>query len=82
MTTFQAAHTKEQGITFVAVSVRDSLLNDRRDADEMIRQMSRHFGCPAVLVSASLRLYGHQRDIVNFVANNLRRLPWRDWRAA
>jgi hypothetical protein len=83
MTTFQAALTKEQGVTFVAVCVRDSVLNNWADADNLIRAMTLQFRCPAVLVGAQQhRVYGFRRDIVQFVANNWPRLPWREWKAA
>ena len=84
MTTFQAALVKEQGATFVVVSVRDSVIDNRSEANEMIRAMSLRFGCPAVLVGAQHhRILGHRRDIVDFVASvGLRRLPWRQWTVA
>lgn len=79
---FDAALTKEQGVTFVAVSVRDGVLDIKSEADDAIAAMSLRFDCPAVLVGAQRhRVYGHRRDVVEFVARNFSRLPWRRWAA-
>jgi hypothetical protein len=83
MTTFQAALVKEQGITFVVVSVRDSVISDHEEANRLIGAMQLHFHCPAVLMGADRhQLYG-RRDIVEFLSHvHPSRLPWREWSIA
>jgi hypothetical protein len=83
MTTFDAALTKHGNVTFVVVSVQDSVVNSPSEAAQVISGMSLRFGCPAVLMgSHSHKLYG-RRDIVQFLSKiDFRRLPWKRWSAA
>ncbi len=83
MTTFQAALTKVQGITFVVVTVRDSLLDSRSEAEDMIMAMSARFDCPAVLLGAQRHKLLGRRDLVQFLSRiELTRLPWKQWSIA
>jgi hypothetical protein len=49
VTSFEAALVKEQGITFAVICVRDSVIDNTGEAQRMVRAMSLHFHCPAVL---------------------------------
>lgn len=83
MSSFEAALIKEQGVTFVVVSVRDSVIDNPSDAQRTSRTMSLTFHCPAVLIGAERhRLYG-RRDLVNFLSRiDPSRLPWKRWDVA
>lgn len=83
MTSFEAALVKEQGITFVVVSVRDSVIDNSSEAQRMVQAMSLSFRCPAVLMGAQRhRLYG-RRDLVNFLSRvGASCLPWKRWNLA
>ena len=80
--TFDAALTKEQGVSFAVVCVKKSLLNNKIDARKHISRMSSFFGgVPVVLMgqdSRGIPEYYGRTDIVNFLANvHPARLPWR-----
>lgn len=78
MSTWNVALVREQGVSFGVVSVRDSVINNPSERDELVRAWSFELGIPAVLIGArDHRLYG-RTDIVRFLSNvHPSRLPWR-----
>lgn len=83
MTTLEAALIKEQGVTFVVVAVRDSVVDNATDAQRMIAAMSLHFRCPAVLIAAQSHRTRGRRDLVQFLSRvHVSQLPWRRWSLA
>ena len=72
-----------EGATFVVVSVRDHVIENRSEADQMITAMSVRFGCPAVLIGAQHHRLLGRRDLVQFLSRiDPRRLPWKTWSVA
>jgi hypothetical protein len=83
MTTLEAALIKEQGVTFVVVAVRDSVVDNISEAEQMIGAMSVRFRCPAVLMGAHSHRTRGRRDLVQFLSRvHISRLPWRKWSLA
>jgi hypothetical protein len=83
MTMIEAALVKEQGITFVVVSVRDGVIDNPSERDQMVAAVSLRFRCPAVLMGATHHKCWGRRDLSQFVANvGPARLPWRKWDVA
>lgn len=79
-----AALTKEQGITFVAVMVKDHVVNCQSTSNQMIQSASATFDCSLVALvgERNRKIRGSRQDVVDFVANNHRRLPWREYSIA
>lgn len=78
MARWEIALVKEQGINFAVASVKDSVIINRHQADDVISALSWELGQPVVLLGARQhRLYGRS-DIVRFLRNvHPSRLPWR-----
>lgn len=78
MATWQVALVREQGIEFAVVCVRDSVINDPSQRDQLVRAWTFELVRPAVLLGERQhRLYG-RNDIVRFLSNvHLSQLPWR-----
>lgn len=78
MATWQVALVREQGIEFAVVCVRDSVINDPSQRDQLVRAWTFELVRPAVLLGERQhRLYGRD-DIVRFLSNvHLSQLPWR-----
>lgn len=78
MAKWDIALVREQGINFAVASVKDSVINSRHQADEVISALSWKLGQPVVLLGARQhRLYG-RTDIVRFLRNvHPSQLPWR-----
>jgi len=77
MATWDIARVREQGVSFAVAAVRDSVLTNHSEGDDLIVALSSAMGMPVVLLGARQhRLYGRQ-DIVKFLRNvDPRRLPW------
>lgn len=75
---WQIALVKEQGVNFAVASVRDHVVENHDEADDLIGALSLRLGQPVVLLGAQRhRLYGRS-DIVRFLRNvSPSRLPWR-----
>lgn len=84
MASVDAALTSEQGVTFVAVSVKDHVIDNPTLANDAIDEFALRFSCQLVVLvgSRNRRLRGNRRDIVDFVARNLHRLPWKRYQMA
>ena len=78
MTTFDVALVREQGVEFAVLSVRDSVLDNRSEAEKLIAQGYMMFRRPTVLMgSHHHRLLG-RADIVRFLGHvDPSQLPWR-----
>lgn len=78
----QAALTKEQGVTFAVVVVKQHALND----DARATFQPAFPGVPIVLMSQDSRgvpTYLGRPDIVRFLTNvPFQALPWREWSVA
>ncbi|TNE63227.1 MAG: hypothetical protein EP335_10170 [Alphaproteobacteria bacterium] len=82
MARVRAALTREQGITFVVVAVKDHVVLNSSLSDQMIQAAISSFGCGLVVLMGerNRRLQGNRRDVVNFVASiHPSRLPWKDY---
>ncbi len=83
MATLEAALIKEQGVTFVVVAVRDSVIDNISEAERMIGAMFVRFRCPAVLMGAHSHRTRGRQDLVRFLGQvHISRLPWRKWSLA
>jgi hypothetical protein len=83
MTTLEAALIKEQGVTFVVVAVRDSVIDNISEAERLIGAMSVRFRCPAVLMGAHNHRTRGRQDLVRFLSHvHISALPWRKWSLA
>jgi hypothetical protein len=83
MSMVEAAKTTQNGVTFVAVSVQDSVLGEPNEADRMIGAMSKHFQCPAVLMGANSHGLWGPPELMEFLARmDPDRLPWKQWDVA
>lgn len=78
MARWQIALVKEQGINFAVASVKDHVIQNRSEAENLISALRVRLGQPVVLLGAQQhRLYGRP-DIVRFLSNiDPSRLPWR-----
>lgn len=78
MQNWQIALVREQGISFAVATVKDHVIHNRSEADQVIGQLMLHLGQPVVLLGARQhRLYGRP-DIVRFLSRvHPSRLPWR-----
>lgn len=85
--TLQGAVIREQGQTFAVVIVKRSVLQNRSEADQVIRGFMPVFGnVPVVLMAQDAwgkpEYYGRQ-DIARFLANvPLAAIPWREYRVS
>ena len=81
---FQGAVVKEQGVTFAVVIVKRTIINNRFEADNAIRNFQPLFpGTPIVLMAQNHRgkptYYGRQ-DLSRFLARvPLQAIPWRKY---
>jgi hypothetical protein len=80
----QGAVIKEQGQTFAVVSVKPSVVQNRPEADDLIRALIPTFGgVPVVLVAQDNRgvpTYYGRPDIAKFLSNvPMRAIPWREY---
>ena len=78
MSQWQIALVREQGINFAVATVKDHVINNRSEADDLITALTLRLGQPTVLLGAEdLRYYGRD-DIVRFLSKiHPSRLPWR-----
>lgn len=78
MSRWQIAFVKEQGVHFSVVLVKDSAIQNRSTADDLISDFTFRLGQPVVLLGERRhRLYG-RHDIVRFLQNvHPSQLPWR-----
>lgn len=81
---FQGALVKEQGVTFAVVVVKKSVLDNRLNAESVMRSFQPAFpGAPIVLMAQDSRgvpSYLGRRDIVNFLAKiPMSAVPWREY---
>jgi len=83
MAQWEIALIKEQGQTFGVASVKDSLLQNRTEAERTINALSRHFGCDVVLIGAQQHRLLGRPDIVRFLSNvSPSCLPWKRYQIA
>lgn len=81
---FQGAVIKEQGVTFAIVIVKSRVIQNRMEADQVIRGFCPTFpGIPIVLMAQDFHgvpeYYG-RRDIVQFMADvPLDAVPWKTY---
>jgi hypothetical protein len=80
----QAALVREQGQTFAVVVVRQGIIDNRHEANQLQTSFAQVFNnVPIILMEQNSRgipTYYGRTDIVNFLANiNFRRLPWSEW---
>ena len=82
---FQAALTKEQGVTFAVVSVKQHALNPGT-RDDTCASFEPVFGVPIVLMAQDSRgrpTYYGPPNIVRFLKNvPIEALPWKEWTVA
>ena len=78
MTQWNIAFVKEQGVNFAVAQVKDHVLANNNQAEELTIALGFKLGQPVVLLGARQRhLYG-RKDIVQFLRNvQPSRLPWR-----
>jgi len=78
MAQWQIALVREQGVEFAVATVRDHIIENRTQADDVLAALSFRLGRPVVLLGARRhRTYGRQ-DIVRFLRNiHPSQLPWR-----
>lgn len=78
MATWDVALVREQGVSFAIVAVRDSIISNRSEADELVRSWNLHLSLPVALLGAKQhRSYGRP-DIVRWLRNvHPSQLPWR-----
>ena len=78
MAQWQIALVREQGVCFAVATVKDHVINNRSQAEDLIGALSLRLGQPVVLLGAQRhRLFGRP-DIVRFLSNiDPSRLPWR-----
>lgn len=77
-----AALIREQGVTFVVALMKNHVLDNPSLADDQIRALALHFGCPLVVLmgESNHRLRGNRQDVVDFVANlHPSRIPWKQF---
>lgn len=81
---FEGAVIKEQGVTFAIVVVKKRVVDNRNEADRVIRSFAPVFpGLPVVLVaqdSQGRATYYGREDIANFMANvPLSAVRWKEY---
>ncbi len=81
---FQGAVIKEQGVTFAVVIVKQHVLDNRYEADQMIAAMRPVFpGLPVILMAQDhqgVPTYYGRKDLSQFMANvPLECVPWADY---
>lgn len=81
---FQGAVLKEQGVTFAIVIVKRHILNQRPEAEGMIRTLQSYFsGIPVVLMaqdSTGRPTYYGRQDIARFLARvPIHAIPWKEY---
>ena len=81
---FQGAVIKEQGVTFAVVIVKKSVVENRPEAERVIRTFQPAFPrAPVVLMAQDSRgvpKYFGRSDIAKFLANvPLSAIPWREY---
>jgi hypothetical protein len=81
---FQGAKVTEQGVTFGILIVKHSVLNDRRQQEQLRSFGRRVFGTvPVVLMAQDVRgvpTYQGRPDIVQFLARiDMSGIPWRKY---
>lgn len=78
MANWQIALVREQGVNFAVATVKDHVLQNSHQAEQLITALSLHLSQPVVLLGAQRhRLYG-RTDIVRFLRNvHPSQLPWR-----
>ena len=78
MSRWQIALVREQGVNFAVAAVKDHVVENRQEADDLIAALTLRLGQPVVLLGAQrYRSYGRQ-DIVRFLRNvHPSQLPWR-----
>lgn len=82
MAQLTAALVREQGVTFAVALVKNHVLNNPHQADDMIRSVAVALGCPLVVLmgESNRKLRGNRRDVVNFVSRlHPSQLPWKKW---
>jgi len=79
MSTWQIALVREQGVNFGVVVVKDHVLDNKTESDELCHSWAHRLGCPIALMGAHRhRTYGRQ-DIVRWLSSiHPARLPWRE----
>lgn len=78
MTAITFASIREQGVEFVAVAVRDVVVNSHSDASKCIAALQLRFRRPVVLVGERNHCWYGRRDIVNFISRvPIGGIPWR-----
>jgi hypothetical protein len=83
MSTWQVALIKEQGAEFAVVCVRDSVIDNPTEREELLRWWAAHLARPVALMGSQRhRSYG-RRDIVGWLESvDPARLPWRQLNVA
>jgi hypothetical protein len=78
LSNYSVALIKEQGVTFAVVAVKDHVVTNRPQADEVISGFTYRLGCPVVLSAARQSRYYGRTDLVRFLQGvHPSRLPWR-----
>lgn len=81
---FQGSVIKEQGITFGIVVVKQQILSNQQEANDLISRFGQAFGnIPVVLMAQDYRgrpSYFGRRDIAKFMASvPLSAIPWKEY---
>lgn len=83
MTDWQVALVREQGVEFAVVAVKDSVINNHTERNQLIAWWQGELSRPVVLLGARRHEVCGRRDLAQFVANiGPSRLPWRRMRVA
>ena len=83
MSTWEVALVREQGVSFAVVCVKDGVVENSSERDQVRSWWEAELGQPAVLIGAQRhRTYG-RTDIVRFLRDvHPSRLPWRRMQVA
>jgi hypothetical protein len=83
MSAWQVALVREQGVEFGVVTVRDHIIDDQIERDNVIGFWQAELGRPVVLIGGRHHRTFGRRDLAQFVANvGPARLPWRQMTVA
>jgi hypothetical protein len=81
---FQGALIKEQGVTFAVVIVKENVIHNRVQSDQIVKSFQPIFpGIPVVLMAQNhggIPSYYGRQDIVRFLANlPIESIPWKEF---
>ncbi len=83
MSNWQVALVREQGVEFGVVCVRDSVIDNHSQRDEILRWWGAHLGRPVALMGAQRHGAYGRKDIVGWLQSvDPSRPPWRQMSVA